>query len=407
MTPYQNALQQVKSAAELMSLDQSVLENLQQPYNIAQADLEVQMDDGSLNKFPAYRVQYNNDRGPFKGGIRFHPAADLDEVKALALLMAIKCAVANIPLGGGKGGVTVDPKQLSVNELERLSRAYIRAFYKILGPDKDIPAPDVYTTPQIMAWMADEYSKLVGQPTPGVVTGKPIEAGGSEGRDIATAQGGFYVLQSLSARVSWGQQLVVAIQGFGNAGSVVADLLFKAGHKVVAVSDSKGAIYKSDGLNIPEVLEHKKQTGSVVNFSGAENISDQQLLTSEVEVLVLAALDNAINAGNVADIKAKAIMELANGPVSPEADEVLAQKNIIVIPDVLANSGGVIVSYLEWQQNLKNEHWDKDKVLSMMKDLIVTAFEEIYQLSVEKKITLRQSAFIKALERIAAAKKNS
>ncbi len=405
MTPYQNALQQVKGAAELMSLDRAVLDNLQQPYNIMEADLEVQMDDGSSRKFPAYRVQYNNDRGPFKGGIRFHPAADLDEVKALALLMAIKCAVANIPLGGGKGGVTVDPKQLSVTELERLSRAYMQAFYKILGPDKDIPAPDVYTTPQIMAWMADEYSKLVGKPTPGVVTGKPIEAGGSEGRDIATAQGGFYVLQSLSVKVSWGDKLTVAIQGFGNAGSVVADLLFKAGHKVVAVSDSKGAIYNPDGLDIVKVAEHKKQNGSVLDFPGSKNISDQEILGLELDILILAALDNAITINNVNNVKAKAIMELANGPISPEADAILAQKNVVIVPDVLANSGGVIVSYLEWQQNLKNEHWDKEKVLGTMKDIIVKAFEEIYQLSEDKKITLRQSAFIKALERIAGAKK--
>ena len=405
MTPYQNALAQIDKAAELIDLDTAVRQKLSQPDRILQETLTVAKDAGGNLILPAYRVQYDNSRGPYKGGIRFHPAADLDEVKALALLMAIKCAAVDIPLGGGKGGVTVDPKQLTINELERLSRAYIQAFYKFLGPDKDIPAPDVYTTPQVMAWMADEYSKLVGQPTPGVVTGKPIEAGGSEGRDIATAQGGVYVLESLLAKLKLTDKLRIAVQGFGNAGLTMARLLYLGNYQVVAVSDSKGGIYKDDGLDIEAIVTHKETSGTVQSFSEAKNISNQELLELPVDILVLAALDNQVTDKNADQIKAKIILELANGPVSPEADEILEKRGIPVLPDVLTNAGGVIVSYFEWQQNLNNEHWPKDKVLWTLKDVIVKAFEEIYELSQEKKISLRRAAFVKALERIAGAAK--
>ena len=394
---FKDELELLEQVGKLTKASPELLQKLAKPEHIAETVL-----GGGI---PAWRVQYSSVLGPYKGGIRFHPAADLDEVKALALLMAIKCAAVDIPLGGGKGGVTVDPKQLTINELERLSRAYIQAFYKFLGPDKDIPAPDVYTTPQVMAWMADEYSKLVGQPTPGVVTGKPIEAGGSEGRDIATAQGGVYVLESLLAKLKLTDKLRIAVQGFGNAGLTMARLLYLGNYQVVAVSDSKGGIYKDDGLDIEAIVTHKETSGTVQSFSEAKNISNQELLELPVDILVLAALDNQVTDKNADQIKAKIILELANGPVSPEADEILEKRGIPVLPDVLTNAGGVIVSYFEWQQNLNNEHWPKDKVLWTLKDVIVKAFEEIYELSQEKKISLRRAAFVKALERIAGAVK--
>ena len=405
MTPYQNAWLQVERAAKTMSLDSAVLDNLRAPYNIEQATLSVTMDNGEIKQFPAYRVQYNNDRGPFKGGIRFHPQADVEEVKALALLMTIKCAAANIPLGGSKGGVTVDPKQLTVSELERLSRAYVQAFYKILGPDKDIPAPDVYTTPQIMAWMTDEFSNLAGAPSPAAFTGKPINQGGSEGRGIATAQGGFYLLQALMTAQEMPSSLTIAIQGFGNAGMTMAQLLTADGHRVVAIADSKGSIYSKDGIDIEALNKHKLENGSVLNFPEAEKIDDEKLLTLPVDVLILAALDNQIIEANADKVQAKAIIELANGPISPEADTILDSRGIIVIPDVIANSGGVIVSYLEWLQNKQNEHWTEEVVLNKMKEIITTAFKEIVERAEEMNISYRRSAFISALGRIGEAYK--
>lgn len=404
MSPFENAWQQVQSAATVLKLDPALITKLAQPDHIWEQDLNVTMDNGSQQSFHAYRVQYNNWRGPYKGGIRYHQAADLDEVKALALLMSIKCAVANIPLGGGKGGVVVDPKKLSKTELEKLSRAYIQAFHEHIGPDKDIPAPDVYTTPEIMAWMVDEYSKIVGTPTPGVITGKPISAGGSEGRGIATAQGGYYILEAVAQKLGL-QSLSIAIQGFGNAGLTMAELAHRGGHKIVAVSDSSGTIHNPEGLDIPALVEYKKSTKEISGFTGAQAIPNDQLWSLPVDVLIPAALDNQITAANAGSVQAKVILELANGPVSPEADDILAVKNCVVVPDVLANAGGVVVSYLEWQQNLANEHWSEDDVLSKMKALLLAALADLYHLSETHQITLRRAAFVLALQRLQQAAK--
>jgi len=342
MNAYDNALRQLEKAANLINLDKEVLARLSSPEKVVMASLPIRMDDGSLKIFQAYRVQYNSARGPYKGGIRFHPQVDLDEVKALGFWMTIKCAVVGIPMGGGKGGVIVDPKALSLGETERLSRAWIRAFREIIGPEKDIPAPDVYTTPQIMAWMADEFSKLVGKPSLGVVTGKPIEYGGSLGRGTATATGGFYVLEQAVAKLGWKKdKLKVAIQGFGNAGAIMAKLLYDAGYKVVALADSRAIIHNEHGLDVDSVAQYKEETKSLGGFKGSKEISREEFFALDVDILIPAALENQITKDNAGSIKAKLVVELANGPTTPEADEILKTRGIIVVPDVLANAGGV------------------------------------------------------------------
>ena len=356
--PFQNALKQLQNAADTFEVKQEILEQLRLPERLLQVSLPVRMDDGKVKVFEAYRVQYNGARGPYKGGIRFHPQADLAEVKALAFWMTFKCAVVGIPFGGAKGGIRVDPKKLSEGELERLSRAFARALAEFIGPDLDIPAPDVYTTPQIMAWIMDEYSQIHGSYQPAVITGKPVAAGGSRGRDIATAQGGFYVLKSLAAKLRLPvRKTRVVIQGFGNAGAVMTRLLSEAGYRVVAVSDSKGGIYDPEGLPYGPVAEHKRHTGTVQNFKGAHNITNEKLLELPCDVLIPAALENQITEKNAGRIKARAVLELANGPTTPEADEKLSRKQIIVVPDILANAGGVTVSYFEWVQNRQGDYW--------------------------------------------------
>jgi glutamate dehydrogenase len=370
------------------------------------ASLPVRMDDGSLQIFQSYRVQYNSARGPYKGGIRFHPQVDVDEVKALSFWMAIKCAVVDIPMGGGKGGVVVDPKSLSQAEIEKLSRAWIQAFRDVVGPDKDIPAPDVYTNPQIMAWMADEYSKLVGKQTLGVVTGKPLDYGGSKGRETATATGGFYVLQeAIKEKNLKPEKLTVAVQGFGNAGSIMAKLLFDAGYKVVAVADSRATIYDRGGLDIDKLINHKQETSSVSEFKGAKEISTQELFELKVDILVPAALENQITKDNAENIQAKIIVELANGPTTPEADQILHGNQVLVIPDVLANAGGVTVSYFEWLQNNSNNYWSEEEVDKELKERMMPAYQAISAAAEEYQVNLRTAAFIKALERLDQAEK--
>ena len=401
MNVYDNALRQLEIAAKLMNLNKETLAQLSSPERIVMASLPVRMDDGGLQIFQSYRVQYNSARGPYKGGIRFHPQVDLDEVKALSFWMAIKCAVVDIPLGGGKGGVVVDPKSLSEAEIERLSRAWVQAFRDVIGPDKDIPAPDVYTNPQIMAWMADEYSKLVGKKTLGVVTGKPLDYGGSKGRDKATATGGFYVLQeAIKEKGLKPKDLKVAVQGFGNAGAIMAKLLFDDGYKVVAVADSKSVIYDKSGLDIDKLIEHKQKTKSVKGFSRSKEISTEELFELKVDVLVPAALENQITKNNADNIKAKIIIELANGPTILEADRILHGNQVLVIPDVLANAGGVVVSYFEWLQNKSEDYWSEEEVDKELKEKMIPAYRAIVTTAEKFQVNLRTAAFIKALERI-------
>lgn len=402
MNAFESAMQQLQRAAKITQVDERVIRRLEQPERHIEAVIPVTLDSGEEKIFTGFRVQYNSARGPYKGGIRFHPNVDLNEVKALGFWMSIKCAVANIPLGGGKGGVIVDPKKLSEAELERLSRGFVKAFQNVLGPDIDVPAPDVYTTPQIMAWMADEYVKLTGNPKGmATFTGKPIDKGGSLGRGNSTAQGGYYVLEAFAQNHNVPQGATVAIQGFGNAGRHMAALASEAGYKVVAVSDSSGGIYDVNGIDIPNLAEHKDATGSVQDFKGLKHISQEDLLELEVDILVPAALENQITAENASRIKAKYILELANGPIASEADSILFKKGIVVIPDVLANAGGVIVSCFEWQQNLSGERWDDEKVQNELRLHIVPAFEAIYERAQKEKVDLRTAAFAIAIERIA------
>jgi glutamate dehydrogenase/leucine dehydrogenase len=398
--PYQNAMTQLDKVAKIKDFGDDFITRLRQPDRDIRISIPIKMDDGSLKIFEGYRVEYNNALGPYKGGIRYHPNAEINEVKALAFWMAIKCAVANIPMGGGKGGITVDPKKLSKGELEQLSRGWVQKLSDILGPHKDVPAPDVNTTPEIMAWMSDEFKKITGDKTRATFTGKPIENGGSQGRGQATGLGGFYVFNSLRAQIGLPEKSKIAIQGFGNVGSNAARIFGENGHIVIAVSDSKNAILKEDGLDLEKVEVHKKKTGGLKDFPGAKNITNAELLELSCDLLVPAAFENVITDANAGKIKAKAIMELANGPITPEADEILFKKGIAVIPDVLANSGGVTVSYFEWEQNLKNEFWTEKEVFDKLLPLMNDAAQKILQKAQESKTYLRMGAFILALERI-------
>ncbi len=402
--PFENALKQLSRATAVKSFHPTLIEQLRFPHREIRGHIPLQKDDGSLQMIEYYRVQHNNWRGPYKGGIRFHQDTDIEEVKALALWMTLKCAVANIPMGGGKGGATINPKELSMEELERLSRAWMRILCDVVGPQKDIPAPDVNTTPQIMAWMADEYAKITGDKSGAVITGKPVEAGGSLGRDRATALGGFYVFEALREKLRLRETCRVVIQGFGNAGQHAAEFFSRAGHKVIATSDSKGAVINETGLEIDALAAHKQQTKSVLGFAGARDLTES-VLEVECDLLIPAALENQITNGNVSNINAKTILELANGPTSPEADDVLFGKNVQVIPDILANSGGVTVSTYEWEQNRKGEHWSEQDVFDRLKTNIQTQADLIFTHAQALKTDLRRAAFILALERLQEAYK--
>ncbi|PJA46356.1 glutamate dehydrogenase [Candidatus Uhrbacteria bacterium CG_4_9_14_3_um_filter_50_9] len=403
--PFENALSQLKRATALTSFDEKFLKRIGHPNRQIRVSIPVEMDDGRLNMFEGYRVQFNNARGPYKGGIRFHQDTDIEEVKALAFWMALKCAVVNIPMGGGKGGVTVNPKELSKGELERLSRGWMRAMADVVGPQKDVPAPDVNTTPQIMQWMSDEFGKITGDTSGAVITGKPLEAGGSEGRGTATAQGGFYVFEALRKRLGLPETCTVAIQGFGNAGQFAAKLWHEAGHKVVAVSDSQSAIRNSAGIDILALIEHKRSTRSVADFAGAETFTSDDVLYEPCDLLIPAALENQIHEGNADRIQAKAILELANGPITPEADDILHAKGTPVVPDILANAGGVTVSTFEWEQNLKGEHWGEEAVFERLKQIMEREAVLIADRAKELNTDLRRAAFVVALERIQEAMK--
>ena len=394
-------------------IEDAVLQHLSRPVSVLSSSLHIRMDDGSSQYFQAYRCQYSYLLGPCKGGIRFHPNVTLEEMQALGLWMTIKCAVVGLPLGGAKGGVVVDPKALSKLELERLSRAYMRANADIIGPDRDIPAPDVYTNARIMGWMRDEYEVITREKQPAVITGKPIELGGSLGREEATGRGAFLCTEFLRQKMhSDADNLTVAIQGFGNAGYHIARLLDEAGYKVVAISDSKGAIYAEAGLDVESVWQQKQATaklqavycdGSVCEIVEHQAISHEELLALDVDILIPAALENTITEDNVAQIKARWIIEVANGPISTKADEVLHQKGVIIVPDVLANAGGVTVSYFEWVQNKAGYPWPLNEVRSKLEAKLREAFDDIWdyqQREAAQAISLRSAAYAKALHTI-------
>jgi glutamate dehydrogenase (NADP+) len=400
------ALTRLETAARHVAIDQDVLEKLRYPKETLSARLMIRMDDGSRRSFLAWRCRYDDTRGPTKGGIRFHPDASMDEVQTLAFWMMCKCAVTNLPFGGGKGAVRVDPHKLSKAELERLSRAYVHAFAGMLGPDRDIPAPDVYTNAMIMGWMADEYSSLVGEPCPAVITGKPITLGGSLGRDDATSLGGYYVLNVLAKELGIAGKQRVAVQGFGNAGWHIARLLHADGHKIVAISDSRGAIAHADGLDPAAVLEAKSRDGSVAAYAAsgkAQAIDGDALIATDCDILVPAALENTITRKNADRVRARIVLELANGPITPGGDKILRDKNIVVLPDILANAGGVTVSYFEWVQNRQGYYWDLEEVQRKLRAIMEREGSQIWQISQSKRIDVRTAAYVVALERLAKA----
>jgi len=396
---FTNIVHFLEKIAPLAGLSKKEIAALEKPNKILKAELTV-----NGKKYPAFRVQFNNARGPYKGGIRYHPEVSEDEVTSLAFWMTVKTAVTDLPFGGGKGGVTVDPKQLSKKELEELSRAYVRAFYKNLGPDTDIPAPDVYTTPEIMGWMLDEYQKLTGEKAPAFITGKPLELGGSKVRDIATALGGVYILEEAVKKVGL-KEKKVAIQGFGNAGMNMALLLAERGFSIVAVSDSKGALYNEKGLDLKGIIKVKEAGASVIEYPLAKKISNEELLECNCSILIPSALSGVITLKNAEKVKAKIILELANGPTTPEAGEILHKRKVLVLPDILANAGGVTVSYFEWVQNKKKQSWSEQEVKEKLQKKMIAAFEQIWSKFSDVKTDFRTAAYILALQKIVAAGK--
>ena len=404
INPWQVAQQQFDLAAERLNLDPGLRRVLREPRRELIVHFPVKMDDGSVQVYTGYRVQHNLGRGPAKGGIRYHQDVSLDEVKALAMWMTWKCAVVGIPYGGGKGGVIVDPKKLSQKELEALTRRFFTEIEVLIGPEKDIPAPDVNTNAQIMAWMMDTYSMHVGYTVPGVVTGKPISLGGSEGRNEATARGTVYCI--LEAVREIGMDIArarVSIQGFGNAGAIAARLITDEGATVVAVSDSTGGIYNPDGLDIGRVNGWKKEHGTVQGLPGAQDISNAAVLEVDCEILIPAALENQITARNAANIKARIVAEAANGPTTPEADQQMFQRGVFMIPDILCNAGGVTVSYFEWVQDLNRDHWSESVVNAKLKEIMVKAFQETLAIAQRDQIDMRTAAYLLAVQRVADA----
>jgi glutamate dehydrogenase (NAD(P)+) len=392
-----------EEAAERLSLELSLREALATPAREVSVQLRVPTDYGGFRVFHGWRVQYNDARGPYKGGIRFHEDVSVDEIRTFAALMTWKTALMNIPFGGAKGGVRVDPKALSEAELERLSRAYMRAIADAIGPQVDIPAPDVNTTPQIMGWMADEYSRKYG-PNPAVITGKPVVLGGSLGRDAATGRGSAICLERLVKARGWRrEETPVAVQGYGNAGSWLAVILEGLGYPIVAVSDSRGGVMADRGLPAEKVLDHKRRSGSVVDFPGAETISGEDIVGLDCAVLALAALEEAVDADNADHVKAQVILETANYPVTPEADAALIDRGVAVVPDILASGGGVAVSYLEWVQDLQRESWPEERVNARLEELMGTATDQVVARSEAEGLSLREAAYLIGVGRVAEA----
>ncbi len=380
--------------------DRQLLEN---PERVIQAELPLRRDDGTLEILTAFRIQHSTKRGPAKGGIRFHQEVDPAEVAALAFVMSLKTALLDLPYGGGKGGVQFNPKEYSTAEIEQVSRLYMRAFADVLGPHKDVPAPDVNTTPEIIGWMRDEYAHITGKDEPAIITGKPVEKGGSEGRGTATAMGAYFILKERFAAQA-PQEVSVAIQGFGNAGSILAELLYNDGFKVVAVSDSRGAIYNEEGLDIHAVAKHKPERNPISKFDGGSPISNAALLALEVDLLVPAALGDAITTENVTDVKASVIIEVANGPITTGAEHILDDRGVEIIPDLLANAGGVTVSYFEWFQNIHNERWTEEEVNQKLQGMIADSYHRTKQISQEHEVSLRDAAYKIAIDRIGMPK---
>jgi glutamate dehydrogenase (NAD(P)+) len=398
------AQQQFDLAAAKLHLDPGLRQVLREPRRELTVHFPVKMDDGSTQVMTGFRVQHNLGRGPAKGGIRYHQDVSLDEVKALAMWMTWKCAVVDLPFGGGKGGVIVDPKKLSMHEVERLTRRFATEISVLIGPERDIPAPDVNTNAQTMAWIMDTYSMHVGYTVPGVVTGKPISLGGSEGRNEATARGTVYTIVEAARHLGIGLAgATVAVQGFGNAGSIAAQLIVAEGARVVAVSDSRGGIHRPAGLDVEKVIGWKKEHGTVVGFPGAAEISNAELLEVECDILIPAALENQITPANAGRVKARIVAEAANGPTTPEADDILHERGVFMIPDILCNAGGVTVSYFEWVQDLNRDHWSEAVVNAKLKEIMVKAFGEVLKLAQHNEVNNRVGAYLLAVDRVASA----
>ncbi len=412
MNSYKSTLKQFERAVKNVKEGKDIWELIKEPQRILNVNFPVKMDSGQTRIFHGYRVQHNNWRGPYKGGIRFHLEVNMEEVKVLAFLMTMKCAVTGIPFGGGKGGVEVNPKNLSIRELERLTRGYTRAIADAIGPKKDVPAPDVYTDSRVMAWLMDEYSNFAGKKTPTVVTGKPVALGGSAGRDVATALGGVYVLECLIEKLKWAdKKMTAAVQGFGNAGYNVAKLLHERGHKILAISDSFGGVMATKeifetGLDPAGLNKYKQKTGTVIGFPGTRKISQKDVLCCyPFDIVVPAALGGLITKDDARKMNVKIVLELANGPLREGVDAILDRRGIIVVPDILANAGGVTVSYFEWYQNMKNQRWAEKKVFVELKKIMTKSFGMIWKIQEQHKVNLRTAADILALRRLAQAYK--
>ncbi|MEI6379004.1 MAG: Glu/Leu/Phe/Val dehydrogenase [Candidatus Falkowbacteria bacterium] len=398
--PFASVLAQLDTVADIIGMTQAEKASLSAPKKFTEVNFPVRLDDGSIRYFKGWRSQFNDARGPFKGGIRFHPEANESEVKALSAWMTWKTAVLDLPLGGGKGGVQVNHRELSKTELERLSRGYVRALYEVFGAEKDVPAPDMYTDGQIMSWMLDEYETIARRHMPGWITGKPLALGGSLGRMYSTSSGGLQVLKLAAAKLGLAQDATIAIQGYGNVGGFMARLASEAGYKIVAVSDSKGAIYDAQGLDIKKLDAYREEKGTMAGFAPA---LDGDILELTVDILVPAALENSITSDNAHSIKAKLIVEMANGPITPEADDILNGMGIVIIPDILANAGGVAVSYLEQVQNANNYYWTEDEVNAKLAVMMSKGFADVWAIREDKKITVRQAALVLAVRRVLEA----